>query len=613
MRRLGFGEHGFLVPLAVIIGIVTAGAAVAFHELVTWIGHVLYRRADPNFLYGKGVALLILLPAAGGLAVGVLSRWIMRMREGHGIVDVLETVHRSSGHIRPVMAVEKIVTSAITIGTGGSAGAEGPIVQIGAAISSGVGQLFQVARAYMPVLIGCGTAAGISSIFSSPIGGVLFTLEVILLDFSIRAFTPVVVASGVAYVTTQAIYRRIGEGEAHTSIFYLPGSIAHAPPLLNWVGVPNMVLLGLACGIVAVTLTRAMYVSEERFSRVKVPRVVLPAIGGAALGVLGVAYVMTFGWLLLARPGDKPIGFTTYPMPAFFGDGYGVIQAMIGDAMYAQFRPGPLALLLAFLIAAKIAGTCLTLGSGGSGGIIAPSLFLGATTGALLGLGLKVAGTNAGLEPGFYALIGMGAVLAAVVHAPLAAILILVEISQREGGVILPAMLACVVATGVARLIFKDSIYTLALRRRGVKVGTGSDLTLLRRLTVEQVELEPVTAVSIDASFQKLLDITAGTGATDFVVVDRDGSYAGMVVADDVKTALMEREAIPLLQVGEMLRPELPSVKSTDDLATVLETFSQYEVSRLPVSLANTTGRVIGLISRQGLMRRYHAALTEGG
>jgi CIC family chloride channel protein len=207
----------------------------------------------------------------------------------------------------------------------------------------------------------------------------------------------------------------------------------------------------------------------------------------------------------------------------------------------------------------------------------------------------------------------MGAVLAAVVHAPLAAILILVEISQREGGVILPAMLACVVATGVARLIFKDSVYTLALRRRGVKVATGSDLTLLRRLTIEQVELEPVTAVSIDASFQKLLDITAGSGATDFVVLDRDGSYAGMVVADDIKTALLEHEAIPLLLVGEMLRTELPCVKSTDDLATVLETFSQYDVSRLPVSLANSSRRVIGLISRQALMRRYHAALTEGG
>ena len=173
---------------------------------------------------------------------------------------------------------------------------------------------------------------------------------------------------------------------------------------------------------------------------------------------------------------------------------------------------------------------------------------------------LKLAGHDAGIDVGFYALVGMGAVLAAVVHAPLASILILFEVTggvaQGQQNIILPAMLACVVATGTAQLIFRDSVYTLTLRRRGVRVGSGADLSLLRRLTLEQVELEPVHSVGADDPFEKLLQLTEN-GASDFVVLDRNGTYAGMVIADDIKTALLQREAIPLLTVGEMVRPEL--------------------------------------------------------
>ena len=610
LTRLGFNEDSFLLPLALLIGIVTAIAAVAFHELIVVIRNSLYRGFSPawgEFLYGPGLFLLVLIPAGGGLAVGLFSTYVMRAREGHGVVDVMESVTRSSGWIRPLSAVEKILTSAMTIGSGGSAGAEGPIVQIGAAISSAVGQVFQVARQHLPVLIGCGTAAGISAIFNSPIGGVLFTLEIILLDFSIRAFTPVVIASVIANVTTQAILHGAHGAGAHRAIFSLPGDVVRAPSALYWQGVPNFILLGLVCGAVGVVMTRAMYLAEERFARLRVPRALKPALGGAALGLLGVTYVVIFGRLLLGR--HKPVHFSDYPMPAFFGDGYGFVQQLFQEGFYREFPVGELTLLLVVLCVAKVVGTCLTLASGGSGGIIAPSLFLGAAAGAALGLGLRQAGFAADVPVAFYALVGMGAVLGAVVHAPLAAILILFEVSGQRN-VILPAMLATVVATGTARLIFRDSIYTLTLRRRGVRVGTGSDLTLLRRLTVEQVGLEPVSTLRLDTPFEQLLHISDETGATDFVVLDGHGGYAGMVVAEDIKTALLQREAIPLLLAGEVVRPELPCVRTTDDLASVLETFSRYDVNRLPVCVSGAAGRVVGLISRSALMRRYHEALS---
>jgi CIC family chloride channel protein len=200
-------------------------------------------------------------------------------------------------------------------------------------------------------------------------------------------------------------------------------------------------------------------------------------------------------------------------------------------------------------------------------------------------------------------------VLAAIVHAPLASILILLELTYNPA-MVLPAMLAVVVATGTARLIYPDSIYTSVLRLRGIRLGPTGDLTVLHRLTIEDVHLDPVSAVSIDTPLERLLLLTAQTGVTDFVVIDRGGKYAGMVVADDLQMALLEREAIPLLVAGEIIRDDLPAIRSTDDLAKAMETFALNEVSRLPVSLATDPNRIIGLLSRRALMQRYNTALS---
>lgn len=254
--------------------------------------------------------------------------------------------------------------------------------------------------------------------------------------------------------------------------------------------------------------------------------------------------------------------------------------------------------------------TCLTLGSGGAGGIIAPSLFIGAVVGGALGLALQHLGLSATLQPHAYALIGMGAVLAAVVHAPLAAVLILADVTGNYA-VILPAMLVCITATAVAQQVSRDSIYTLSLRLRGVRVGTGNDLTLLRRLTLEQVDLEPATVVRAGDPLQKALDLSVATGSIDLVVVDRRGGYSGLLTGEDVRAALIDREAVPLLLVGELSRTGVPVVRTNDSLAAVLDQFSTHDVSRLPVGLPGDGDRVIGLVSRAGLMRRYQRVLER--
>jgi CIC family chloride channel protein len=275
--------------------------------------------------------LLIVIPALGGLIVGTVTRFVFRTREGHGVIDVIESVARSSGFQRPATAIEKILTSAVTIGTGGSAGAEGPIVQIGAAIASGIGQLFRLARHHMPILIGCGSAAGISAIFNAPFGGVLFTLEVILHDFSLRTIMPVVLASVVAQVTTLALFQFVGwlqgSPELYNAIFAMPAWVVERHAILGWAQFGNFVALGLLCGIAGVTLTRTLHRGEIIFSRLKLPRFLRPAVGGALLGILGISYVLIFGQLMLGK--QKPFDFNIYPMPAFFGEGYGVVQELL--------------------------------------------------------------------------------------------------------------------------------------------------------------------------------------------------------------------------------------------------------------------------------------------
>jgi CIC family chloride channel protein len=608
--RLGFREDGFLLVLAVLIGVVTAGAAVGFHVLIRMIRDGLYvRLASHVALYGKGLALLIVLPAAGGLAVGLITRYVFRVREGHGIVDVMESVIRSSGIIRPLSAIEKIITSAITIGSGGSAGAEGPIVQIGAGIASGVGQLFGIARAQMPLLIGCGSAAGISAIFNSPIGGVFFTLEVILLDFSLRTFAPVVLASVIANVTTKEIFTYWGQ-EKYEAIFALPTWAIGNQAELGWAYLPNFILLGMVCGVVGVSLTRMMNFTEMRFAKLRLRKEYRAAIGGAILGVMGVFWVLVIGWWMLHRP--KPMDFVQYPLPAFFSDGYGVIRQLVtgtnepGYGIYEQFGPGMLMLLLAVLCVFKLAGTSATLGSGGSGGIIAPSLFLGAVAGGFVGVFLRRMGAH--IEPSIYALVGMGAVLAAVVHAPLAAVLILLELTG-DPKLVLPAMLATIVATGIARNIFRDSIYSVTLRARGVMTGTASDLSILRRLTVESVELEPATCVEAMAPFAEILELAERIGATTFVVIDDGGRYAGMVISEDVRSALLGREALPLLLVRDLMR-EVPPVSTSDDLARVLAMFGRHDVDHLPVTVTRN-GRIVGTVSRAKVMRAYQRGLES--
>lgn len=611
-RRVGLRQDWYLIVVAAAIGTVTAFGAIGFVWLLHRAEHLLAEGASAIPWWS-----LPLLPMAGALATGIIVHYFAREAKGHGVPEVMDSVYRKGAVIRPRVAVVKSIASVCTIGSGGSAGAEGPIVQIGSAIGSGLAQLLRVPRDHAATLLGCGAAAGIASVFNAPIAGVVFVLEILLRDFSLRTFTPIVVASVFSTAATQAWY---GENDA---IFAVSGRLAEYQFTIS--ELPSYLLLGLVCGGVAVLFTRTLYATEDLFEKVRLHPVIKPVSGALLLGLLGVVYLR----LALFEGGSGTL-------PPFFGNGYETIRALLSPVSYglgfedvttftaantpvaagdvmAMVQPLETTLLfLGLLVVLKLIATSLTLGSGGSGGVFAPSLFLGASAGAFFGVLLQSIGLlPEGGSPAAYALVGMAATVAGATHAPLTAILILFELT-RDVYVLLPIMLAAVVATVFAQVLMRDSIYSLKLRRRGVLIGLAADLTILRRLRVSDVAMTSAATVKPEEPLSVLFERRHSEHSADFVVTDHNGEYLGMVTAQEMRTALIEREAIPYLVVSEVMRRDLPTVSPEETLDRVLEKFSKHDVASLALVDDRTpTRQVLGLITRGRLMQRYQRALTE--
>lgn len=605
--RVGITSEWRLIALGAAVGVVTGLAAVGFIELLHLVeaGAVGMRRHWSMWL-------LPLPPMVGALMTGLLVHHFAREAKGHGVPEVMRAILKTGGKIRPRVALVKSAASVCTIGSGGSAGAEGPIVQIGSAIGSGLAQALKVSREQTGTLLGCGAAAGIASVFNAPIAGVFFVLEILLRDFSLKTFTPIVVASVFSAATTQAV---LGKNQA---IFGSPSALQHHQFTL--LEIPSYALLGLACGLLSALFVRMLYASEDVAERVRIHPVAKPVIGAFGLGVLGIGFL-----LVASAAGAKQ------DLPWFFGNGYEAIRRLLDPSSYGEMVSAsaneavsvveghgaasglPMTFwMLGALLACKLVGTCLTLGSGGSGGVFAPSLFLGATAGAVMGTALEWMGLlPQGGSPAAYALVGMAALVAGTTHAPLTAILMLFELT-RDVYVLLPIMFAAVISTGVARVALRDSIYTHKLRRQGFRVGHAADWTILRRLSVRDVPLDRHVSVGREDAGSTLLEIAEQTGAEHFVVLSPDGEYVGMVRGEDFRTALVAREAIPLLLVDELLRADLPTVDAEETLDSVMEKFAGCEAQALAV-VRREGGkvRVMGLLTRAGLMGRYQQALSE--
>lgn len=574
------------------IGIVTAFGALAFNWALHYVSHRVGEAQGALPLW-----LLPAIPMIGGLITGILVFMFAREAGGHGVPQVLDALIRKSGRIPSRIGVVKVLASIATVGTGGSAGTEGPIIQIGATAGSVVARRLGIPNEHFRTMIGCGAAAGVSSIFNAPLAGVFFALEILLRDFSLKTFTPIVIAS----VFATAITHEFG-GPADALFKFDAGQVyAFTPTEL-----PGYVVLGLICAVVAYGFTQMLHAGEDLAAKLPMHPILRPVAGAMALGLLGIAYLAANPAALSGGPRVEP---------EFFNNGYEGILTLLHPEHYTNGAPVLSAIwAMVLLCACKAVATTFTLGTKGSGGIFAPSLFMGACAGAAFGLGLRELGLlPAGSSPASYALVGMAAVVAGATFAPMTATLLLFEMTQ-EPRVLAPIMLAAIISTAAARFLMRDSIYTFRLRQAGVLIGTDRDLTLLRRVPVARVEPTRLPAEPVYASdpLSKLITLHANHNVPDFAVVDSDGRYMGMVTGGDMRTALIDREAIPLLLVAELLRGDLPTISPEESLDTVLDKFARHDVASLAL-VDPATRKPRSLITRSRVMACYQHELEAEG
>jgi len=571
LRRWLRGSAGGMGPMALFIGAGAGLGAIAFRYLILWFTRVFSghddfsaagRVAHPGLPW-LGVFFVVLAPVVGGLIYGPLIHFFAREARGHGVPEVMLAVAEKGGRIRPQVAVIKSLASALCIGAGGSVGREGPIVQIGSALGSTVGQWLKVPESRLRVLVACGAAGGISATFNAPIAGVFFALELILQDFAADSFAVVVLSSVTAAVIGRAAFG--SRPFLNLPAFQLTGYHEY----LLYAG------LGIIAAVVGVLFIRVLYGTEDLVDRLwRGPEWLRPGVGGIALGLL-----------LLA-------------LPQMYGVGYPVLQ----DGVRGQYLIG----FLLLLVVAKMAATSLTIAIGGSGGVFAPSLFIGAMLGTGYGEVLQKVLPGATAAPGAYGLVGMGAVFAAAARAPITAVIIIFELTG-DYAIILPLMFAIVLSSGLSSVLSRDTIYTLKLRRRGIEIMRGRSANLMQILSVSEA-MQPLPApVPPETPLSELIDRMAGDRAATLPVLDPEGGLLGVVTLSEVEAAMrdnaLDMRAEDLLQESPVAHPDQPLEAALGQLASV-------DGAGIPV-VTRKGGRPVGWLSHPDVLQAYSRRLQN--
>lgn len=555
-----------MIIVAVIIGVVVGGGSFVFERMLHYSSR-LFGETLPGRL-GSPPWIVVFIPALGGLLLAPFIYLFPKDATTDGVPSTMEAVALKNGFVRWTNGLLRMVMSALTLGSGGSAGSEGPIIQIGSALASGVGQFFRVSGERQRVIVACGAAAGLGFIFNAPIAGVLFALEVILGEFNVHSFSPIVISSVVATACSRA---------------FLPhGFMLRVPPyeLFSPLEIILYALMGLLAGLAAVAFTRTMHFSEHVFKHhVKLPVALKPAVGGLLVGLMGLY------------------------LPEVFGYSY----APITQAIKGNFLPG----ILFVLVGAKIIATALTLGSGGSGGVLCPSLFLGAMLGSACGSLFHQMFPGTVPIAGGYGIVGMGAMLGAVVQAPMTAIIMVFELTNAYT-VILPMMTACILASLVHKSILRGSIYTLSLTRKGVDIQAGREMGILSNLHVKDI-MEPVSMqVPVTTPYQEVMQKCLTNPGNYVYIVDEKDNLEGVISFSDLKEFIFEDGLNGLILAKDLINPDIVYVTPDESLASSLNKFSFIDMEQLPVVERNNGSRkMMGIITRNQLMRAYRQEMLK--
>lgn len=561
-------EHSIMVAFGIFIGVLGGYGAVGFRYLINFIQTIAYGSPSEllDIVGSIPWGMRILIPALGGLIVGPVVYFLAREAKGHGVPEVMYAVALNQGIIRKRIVFIKALVSAICIGTGGSVGREGPIVQIGSAVGSTVGQFFKVSINRMRTLVGCGAAAGIAATFNAPIAGSIFALEIILGEFEIASFSPIIISA----VSATAVSRYyLGDVPA----FILPEYILHSP-----FEFPLYVVLGVFCALVALGFTFFLYFAEDVWDAIKFPEYLKAIVGGIMIGSLGLAF------------------------PQILGVGYGAIDLALMIRMSWW--------LMALLVALKILATSITIGSGGSGGIFAPSLFIGAMAGGAFGAVMNQVFPTVAISPGAYAVVGMGAVVAATTHGPLQAILIIFEMTG-DYKIILPLMITCIISSLIATRISEESIYTFKLIRRGINIRGGKELNILNSMPVENVMYHTVEMVPENLPLNRFTERLPQSRSNNFVVVNDREEITGVLTFLDYYDLLVKGEIDEHMRVKDIMAKDVVTVSIKDNLGTALEKIAAKDYAILPVVAEDNPLKMLGILTRRDILEAYDQAVIK--
>ena len=559
----------FLLVTAVIIGILGAYGAIFFRYLYKLSYHLFFstNSYETAILYQIPWWIRLIVPVIGGLLVGFIITRVAPEVKGSGVPEVMEAFATKGGIIRFRVFIAKAITSAITLGSGGSAGREGPIVHIGAAIGSAIGQLLKVNTRQLRTFLACGAAAGISATFNAPIAGAIFAIEIIVADMRVVNMPPIIISSVVATVVSRYY---LGDYPA----FIVPAyDMLDARELLLYAG------LGIAAGLVSVAFIRLFLNTRKYFESSKLPLWLKPALGGLAVGLIGIF------------------------LPQVFGVGYETIN----DAIWNNLE---LKVLLILLIAKMIA-TSFTLGSGGSGGVFGPSLYFGALLGASWGIVANMLFPEWTASPGAYALVGMGAMLSGITHMPITAILMIFEFTNNYL-IIPPLMIASIISVLLSSQIAKKSIESAVLESKGINIHDKREVNLLRTILVSNVMEKDQSLIERNAPFSEVITSLL-SGKNHFaIVVDERNSYIGSVELNDIRNLLVDTESSSsTLIASDVANTHIPFVLPDENLDLIMHIFGRVEKDHIAVCNNPQEKKVIGYVSKSAVINAYNKRIFQ--
>jgi CIC family chloride channel protein len=566
--------HRFLYILAAFVGLGVGLGAVIIKNLVHFIREVLENGFDGEY----SQYYIFILPIVGIALAVVYIRYLNGRPVGHGIPGVLFAISKNNGFIRPHNLYSSVITSALTVGFGGSVGLEGPTVATGGAIGANLGRAFKLSYKETALLISCACAGALSAIFKAPIAGIVFALEVIMLDLTMWAVIPLLISSATA---------------AMTSYFFLGQNVLYSFELTDAFRMGQIhwfLILGAIVGLLSVYFTKAYIYISSVFERFEDP------------------------WKRLLLAGGL-LGIIIFFFPSLYGEGYEVVnQGLRGEYLHLfenTFFEGwqrtfvLAAIYILLVIGIKVVATTLTFAAGGIGGIFAPSLFMGANMGMLFGLSLNQLGVDVSVSN--MALVGMASMISGVIHAPLTAIFLVAEIT---GGyeLLFPLMLASTIAFGTTRTFVKNSVYTVQLAKRGELMTHHKDRNILLMMKVSELIETDFTAIRADGTLRDLVQVITRSHRNIYPVLDEHQHLKGIVKLDDIRNIMFNQEMYDITKVSElMITPEWV-IQTSDQMEEVARQFSESGRYNLPVL---DHGRYLGFVSRARVFSAYRDMLKH--